>query len=210
MAALFKDALLLAVFASATALIAYSRVDAAVVKRDLRKILTLEPGSLEVRALAGEAKSLKLTVRAAKPAQLEPPLSFVDLQPKDVGAGAGEVSLVVKPLRAGVFSSSGISARVRCKLSLWEVAGVLSFNLTVKVYPKVCRALVEGASLLLSRGASEWFGETPTQRVGGGTEYAWSRPYVRGDDLRKLDWKAYARLGKPMVKDFFQEGGAGS
>ena len=35
---------------------------------------------------------------------------------------------------------------------------------------------------------------------GEGFEFAELREYVYGDDVRKIDWKTTAKLGKPFVK----------
>ena len=40
---------------------------------------------------------------------------------------------------------------------------------------------------------------------GRGMEYAESRPYQAGDDVRALDWRLTARLGKPHTKLFREE-----
>lgn len=40
---------------------------------------------------------------------------------------------------------------------------------------------------------------------GGGVEFEESRPYVAGDDVRNLDWNAFARSGDLFVKRFREE-----
>jgi uncharacterized protein (DUF58 family) len=40
---------------------------------------------------------------------------------------------------------------------------------------------------------------------GEGTEFARLREYVRGDDPRRIDWKATARRGSPIVREFEAE-----
>ncbi|WFB34644.1 DUF58 domain-containing protein [Kiritimatiellota bacterium B12222] len=40
---------------------------------------------------------------------------------------------------------------------------------------------------------------------GYSSEFAQHRPYVRGDDLRQLDWRAYARNDRYYVKEFMEE-----
>ena len=40
---------------------------------------------------------------------------------------------------------------------------------------------------------------------GGGVEFEESRPYVPGDDVRNLDWNAFARTGELFVKRFQEE-----
>src|SRR5574341_2356930 len=56
-------------------------------------------------------------------------------------------------------------------------------------------------SLIASRvrsGAMK--GERRSIRRGTSIEFADYRNYVRGDDLRRLDWNIYARLERPFIK----------
>ncbi len=43
-------------------------------------------------------------------------------------------------------------------------------------------------------------GERRSTKRGTSIEFADYRDYTRGDDLRRLDWNVYARLGKPFIK----------
>jgi uncharacterized protein (DUF58 family) len=54
-----------------------------------------------------------------------------------------------------------------------------------------------------------------TRRTGGGTDLSHIRPFVAGDPLRRIHWKASARLNQLMTKEFLAEvdeatGGAAS
>jgi len=46
------------------------------------------------------------------------------------------------------------------------------------------------------------FGTDNSLFVGGGLEYASSRPYQPGDSIRMLNWRLTARTGKPFVKEY--------
>ncbi|MFQ3657886.1 MAG: DUF58 domain-containing protein [Anaerolineae bacterium] len=48
-------------------------------------------------------------------------------------------------------------------------------------------------------------GERRSARRGTSLEFADFRNYVAGDDLRKLDWNAYARLDRPIIKLYEDE-----
>jgi len=48
-------------------------------------------------------------------------------------------------------------------------------------------------------------GALATRQIGSGTEFYSIREYVRGDELRKINWKAYARTGKKMVNEYDRE-----
>jgi uncharacterized protein (DUF58 family) len=48
-------------------------------------------------------------------------------------------------------------------------------------------------------------GERRSTKRGAGTEFADFRQYTPGDDLRRVDWKIYARLDRPFLKLFEEE-----
>lgn len=48
-------------------------------------------------------------------------------------------------------------------------------------------------------------GEHLARRRGGSAEFREHRPYSPGDDLRRIDWLAFARSGVPVVKTFRAE-----
>ncbi len=48
-------------------------------------------------------------------------------------------------------------------------------------------------------------GERRSPRRGQSVEFADFRPYVAGDDFRRIDWNAYARLEKFFIKLFVEE-----
>src|SRR5688572_7023403 len=55
------------------------------------------------------------------------------------------------------------------------------------------------------RARSGGAGEHLAKRRGGSAEFHEHRPYAAGDDLRRIDWAAYARSGEPVVKVFRAE-----
>lgn len=48
-------------------------------------------------------------------------------------------------------------------------------------------------------------GLTRSGRSAGQTEFRGHRPYTLGDDVRRLDWNAYGRLGRLFVREFERE-----
>jgi len=48
-------------------------------------------------------------------------------------------------------------------------------------------------------------GERASKARGGSAEFQEHRPYEAGDDLRRIDWLAYARTGQPVTKLFRAE-----
>lgn len=58
---------------------------------------------------------------------------------------------------------------------------------------------------LLVRVASGGAGEHLARQRGGAAEFLEHRAYTPGDDLRRVDWLAYARTGQPVLKLFRAE-----
>jgi len=60
---------------------------------------------------------------------------------------------------------------------------------------------------LVARGIVEGFliGLHESPKRGFSAEFAENRPYNRGDDLRYLDWKVYARTDRLFIKQFEEE-----
>ena len=60
---------------------------------------------------------------------------------------------------------------------------------------------------LVARGIVEGFliGLHDSPKRGFSAEFAENRPYNRGDDLRHLDWKVYARTDRLFIKQFEEE-----
>jgi uncharacterized protein (DUF58 family) len=55
------------------------------------------------------------------------------------------------------------------------------------------------------RARSGAAGEHLAKRRGGSAEFQDHRPYAPGDDLRRMDWAAFARTGEPVLKLFRME-----
>jgi uncharacterized protein (DUF58 family) len=55
------------------------------------------------------------------------------------------------------------------------------------------------------RARSGAAGEHVAKRRGGASEFQEHRPYAPGDDLRRIDWAAYARTDEPVLKLFRAE-----
>ena len=51
----------------------------------------------------------------------------------------------------------------------------------------------------------EMLGNNASLFQGEGFEFTELREYVYGDDVRKIDWKTTAKLGKPFVKIYREE-----
>jgi uncharacterized protein (DUF58 family) len=71
--------------------------------------------------------------------------------------------------------------------------------------PEFVRELEALRRRLEIRARSGGAGEHAARRKGGAAEFQEHRPYAPGDDLRRVDWLAYARTGEPVLKLFRAE-----
>jgi len=216
-ALLFRDLLIL-VGASALGLLLLYEVGAVggVIRR-LRSLVKVEPDTVEATTFAGKPLScdLEVSLSAGFPLRFESPLNG-GIYPFDwkalgclaVGRGVARLRLEVLPRLAGQYGCETLRVWVRGRLGLVEGVGELPFRLALKVYPRVLAAAVATARFLLAAGGLG-VGEPPTVLKGAGLDYADSREYLPGDMLRHMDWKATARLGRLVVKEFYVGGGTG-
>lgn len=109
----------------------------------------------------------------------------------------------ITPRERGSDFFRGTFVRVPGPLGLVERIWRLPSEQPVRVYPNVL-ALRE-FDLLRQRGHLRQMGIRRSRMRGLGMEFESLREYTEGDDFRKIDWKATARRGKLVVRNFEQE-----
>lgn len=90
--------------------------------------------------------------------------------------------------------------RLNCPLGLAQKQIRLDTEQEIKVYPNIL-ALRE-FQLLNQQGRLREVGVRKSRMKGMGTEFESLREYGEGDDYRKVDWKATARRGKLIVREY--------
>src|SRR5215212_6431099 len=70
--------------------------------------------------------------------------------------------------------------------------------------PQFLARLEDLALVARRRRAGAGAGQAGGRKLGDGLEFADHREYVPGDELRYLDWHAYARLGRLFIRMFHQ------
>jgi uncharacterized protein (DUF58 family) len=165
-----------------------------------------------VRVRLGDAATVQ--VRVSNPGRRKVKGALRDAWPPSAGASpdrhplrvaggqAVNVATVLHPTRRGDRHPDRITVRSVGPLGL---AGRQSMHRV----PWTVRALPEFASRrhLPSRLARlrEMEGRTPVMVRGAGTEFDTMRPYVVGDDVRSIDWRATARSNDVMVRTWRPE-----
>ncbi len=106
----------------------------------------------------------------------------------------------VTPKSRGDFNFGDIWLRVTGRLRLVNRQQRLSRSVPVKVYPN----MLETAkfTLMAKRGRLQQVGIRAARLIGAGREFESLREYQPDDDYRRIDWKATARRGKLISRQY--------
>ncbi len=154
------------------------------------------PASFEVRARAGPLE--RLAPAAGDPSG-GPDRALLD------PLGRAELVRVYRSNLRGTFALGDLRLRVRGPLGLVERQGRFRGQQELRVEPALLR-LRETLKLAASERWQD-LGVRLLRRHGGEREFESLREYVPGDEVRRVDWKAFARRAKPMVRSYQVERG---
>jgi uncharacterized protein (DUF58 family) len=120
-------------------------------------------------------------------------------------SGHTELVRVYRSSLRGLFRFGDLRVRVRGRFGLVERQARVSGPQEIAVEP----ALTGLRRTLRLAASDRWFdlGVRLLRQRGGETEFESLREYVPGDEVRRVDWKAFARRGKPMVRQYQVERG---
>lgn len=114
-----------------------------------------------------------------------------------------EVQYRVRPDVRGPHAFGDIELRLASPLRLFERHTRAPAAESIRAYPNV-RALAR-YQLLASQTRTAQLGVRKRLRRGEGLEFHQLREYRAGDSLRQIDWKATARLGKTISREYQDE-----
>jgi uncharacterized protein (DUF58 family) len=115
---------------------------------------------------------------------------------------AAEVHVEVMPLRRGVLRFTGVTLARTDPLGLARAAATLPLPQSVLILP---RRYPVPAIALPGTAKYQEGGVALASSVGQSEEYVALRDYRNGDPLRHIHWRSWARVGKPVVKEFEDE-----
>ncbi|MBB4080186.1 uncharacterized protein (DUF58 family) [Lewinella aquimaris] len=144
--------------------------------------------------------NLDLTITDELPAELQVRDHRIQLmlpagQKRTVGYG-------VRPLSRGRYDFGNLNLFVRSKLGLVERRREISHGQSVAVYPSI----IQMKRFSLGHRASvPSEGRRRPRPVSRSYAFDSIKEYVRGDDLRSVNWKATARKGEVMVNQYETE-----
>jgi uncharacterized protein (DUF58 family) len=109
----------------------------------------------------------------------------------------------LQPSRRGRFDLRHVTVRVHGPLGLAGRQRTLPLPALLRVHPAFPSR--EEAELRVQRGRLLEVGLRSAKGRGGGTEFDQLREYGVDDEVRRIDWAATARAGKPMVRTYRAE-----
>jgi uncharacterized protein (DUF58 family) len=110
----------------------------------------------------------------------------------------GSASWRTVPKRRGVFEIGPVWLRLESPLRLWARRAIRPTATTVAVWPDIRGPADDSLGVeLAGEGAAASWG-----RLQSGSDLRGLRPFVGGDDPRHVDWKATARFGAPVVREW--------
>lgn len=109
----------------------------------------------------------------------------------------------VRPPRRGDYQFRDLNLRWNGILGMIIRQARFSSAAAVKVYPNLLD--IRKYELLVRKGQLTEMGLRQTRILGSGTEFERLREYQFDDEFRMIDWKATARRGKPISRQFETE-----
>ncbi len=156
---------------------------------------------IELTVNSGYAFKIKLRIIDEVPAQfqLRDFLISTDLNPGE----SKKFSYQLRPLERGEYHFGITNLFVSTSLNLTERHIRSSAPLMMPAYPSFIK-LRHYELLAISNRLSDP-GIKKIRKVGHSTEFEQIKEYVRGDDVRKINWKATARRSELMLNHFRDE-----
>jgi uncharacterized protein (DUF58 family) len=101
--------------------------------------------------------------------------------------------------KRGTYVLGPLSASVSDIMGFQELTQQIGKTDELIVLPKIEEV---GILNLRATRVSPWPGQIPSRKVGSGSEFFELSPYVPGDELRRVNWKASAKTGELVTNEF--------
>jgi uncharacterized protein (DUF58 family) len=113
------------------------------------------------------------------------------------------IRYILHPVERGEYLFGFTNCFVRSPLGLSQRRIVAGEEQTIKVYPSFVH--LHNNELYTVANRMTDVGTHKKRMVGHSMEFDHIKEYVRGDDIRRLNWKATARRGNLMVNNYVEE-----
>lgn len=117
-------------------------------------------------------------------------------------SGEGEVTVAITPLRRGHLRFRGVTIARPDPLGLVQALKSIELPQSLLVLPKrypMAEIRMAGTRKYQPGGVAL------ASTVGDSEEFVSLRDYRSGDPMRRIHWKSYARVGRPVVKEYLDE-----
>jgi uncharacterized protein (DUF58 family) len=170
-----------------------------VVRRDLPGKLSIAENNLVMVRLENHSfRTLEVSVIDEYPLefQVDRPDFHFTLQKRS----AATLRYQVRPPRRGQYCFGNVVVRYRGVLEMVIIQEDYPCAARVDVYPNIRN--ISRLDLSMRRSHLMETGLITERRRGSGTEFESLKEYVRGDEFRKIDWKATARRNKLISRNY--------
>ena len=168
------------------------------VKRAVPEVMSLGRPNLveiEVRSHARRRLAVRMTMDVFEHGRLDEEERSFTLAPN----GRAMVRFRVEPRRRGAYTLGATHLRYLTPLGLFEKQVTYESTDTVRVYPDLVAVRIYE---LLARQDREHALVRASKRLGGESEFEQLREYSRDDEFRAIDWRATARRGRLIARQF--------
>ncbi|MDT7864345.1 MAG: DUF58 domain-containing protein [Thermoproteota archaeon] len=200
----FFDWIIMFISISLASLLLYDFLSFKTIYKKFKKI-KVEPNHIQASIFRKNVISYNIVIESEIDLKIEKE-SWLSFSQEELKKGKKELTLLLKPNHSGIYKLDGIKSRFKSKFSFFEGLYKIPIKIELTVYPLIYLKIIEAIGLLAKMGYYG-IGEFPQPKIGLGTEYAYSREYVQGETIRRIDWKATARHTKLFVKEFHEEKG---
>jgi uncharacterized protein (DUF58 family) len=127
----------------------------------------------------------------------QPSVPDIEVEPRE---GDADLIATIVGRRRGRHRVPGVAARAVGPLGLGAWYHAAGREVELRVYPDMPAARRIALAVRLGRFREQ--GLVPRGPLGLGTEFESVREYQPDDDIRQVNWRATARLGRPMSNDY--------
>ncbi|MBT3374348.1 MAG: DUF58 domain-containing protein [Lentisphaerae bacterium] len=155
-------------------------------------------GDLSVTLINGVPRLNTIRIGFPLPREFSVPTESQTVNlPKD--ADESTISWSLTPSRRGCYPVPFACLETPSRIKLWSVRRRVPLDANIHVYPNLLTDRKALAGLFLNRGT---LGIHARRQVGQGREFEKLRDYMPGDSYEDIHWKATAKRGRPMTKQY--------
>lgn len=109
----------------------------------------------------------------------------------------------VRPTERGAYHFGDLNLFLTSKINLIKRRIIVPLEQEIGVYPSIIQ--MKKFELKALEKASHFYGIKKLRRIGQSYEFEQIRNYVKGDDFRKINWKATSKTNSLMVNQYIEE-----